>query len=85
MRDITFRVEQEHGQPLRARSIQPELQISAASLEELHYEAREALIQHYGDTHGAYRVRLQRIVRHPSASQRLGGSAGRHQAIAASC
>ncbi len=71
MREITFRVEHEHGMPLRARSIQPELQISAASLEELHHEAREALIQHYGAAHGAYRVRLQRSIRHTAATSRV--------------
>jgi hypothetical protein len=71
MREITFRVEQEHGKPLRARSIHPELQISTASLEELHPEAREALIQHYGVAHGAYRVRLQRSIRHIAATSRV--------------
>jgi hypothetical protein len=65
MREIVFRVVQEPGGILRARSLQPQLQIRAASLEDLHHEAREALIGHYGSAHSTVRVRLQRPVRHP--------------------
>ena len=85
MREITFRVEQEQGQPLQATATNPQLQISAASLEDLHHEAREALIQHYGAAHGAYRVRLQRSVRQPTASSRITGSPRRHQPNPAGC
>ena len=65
MREIVFRVIQEPDGILRARSLQPPLQIRAASLEDLHHEAREALIGHYGSAHSTVRVRLQRPVRHP--------------------
>ena len=65
MREIVFRVVQEPGGILWARSLQPSLQIRAASLEDLHHEAREALIGHYGSAHSAVRVRLQRPIRHP--------------------
>ncbi len=63
MREIVFRVVQEPVGILRARSLQPPLQIRAASLEDLHHEAREALIAHYGSAHSTVRVRLQRPVR----------------------
>jgi hypothetical protein len=85
MREITFRVEQEHGQPLQALAINPQLRISAPSLEELHHEAREALIQHFGAAHGAYRVRLQRSVRQPTVASRIPGFPRRQQASPAGC
>ena len=85
MREIVFRVVQEPCGSLRARSLHPRLQIQASSLEDLHHEAREALIRHYGASHGTYRVRLQRAVRHPSAINRMAGSAFRHQPNPAGC
>jgi hypothetical protein len=36
------------------------IRITAPSLEELQHEAREALIEHLGSAHGAYRVRVRR-------------------------
>jgi hypothetical protein len=41
------------------------IRISAPSLEELHHEAREALIEHMGPAHCTVRVRVRRC---PSAA-----------------
>ena len=60
MREVVFRFVVERPGHLEARSDIPALQISAPSLEELHHEAREALIEHFGPAHCAYRVRILR-------------------------
>jgi hypothetical protein len=59
MREVVFHVLQETPGHLQARS-DDGLQITAASLEELHLEAREALMQHLGPAHVAFRIRLSR-------------------------
>ncbi len=64
MREIVFHVLADRPGHLEARAERPPIAIAAPSFEELQHEAREALIQHFGPAHGAYRVRLQR---HPSA------------------
>jgi len=63
MREVVFRFVVERPGHLEARSDVPALQIAAPSLEELQHEAREALIEHFGPAHCAYRVR---ILRRPS-------------------
>ena len=64
MREIVFRL-QPVGSPgaadhLRATAGSLPITIEAASLEELQHEARDALIQHFGPAHVAYRVRIRR-------------------------
>lgn len=66
MRDVVFRVLSERPGRLDAKAESLPLQISAPSLEELQHEAREALIDHLGAAHCAYRVRVRRS--HPAAS-----------------
>lgn len=60
MREIVFRVTAE--QPGRIRAIVQDrgLVVEAPSLEELHHEAREALIRQVGPAHGTYRIRIRR-------------------------
>lgn len=67
MRDIIFQVVNEAPGDLRARALTQPLQITAPSLEELHHEARDALIRHLGPAHSTYRVKWRRIC--PSQSR----------------
>jgi hypothetical protein len=60
MRDVVFQVLTERKGHLEARATELPLHIAAASLEELQHEAREALIEHFGPAHCAYRVRIRR-------------------------
>lgn len=60
MREIVFRLQREEPGCLEARAEGWPLAITAGSLEELHHEARDALIDHLGPAHGAYRVRVRR-------------------------
>ena len=60
MREIVFRVQAERPGHLEAQAETLPIQISAPTLEELQHEAREALIEHLGPAHGAYRVRIRR-------------------------
>jgi hypothetical protein len=60
MRDVVFQVLSERQGHLEARAMELPLGIAAASLEELQHEAREALIDHFGPAHCAYRVRIRR-------------------------
>ena len=62
MREIVFDVAPSHPQGIKAKAEERQLRIVAASLEELHEEARDALIQHFGPAHTTYRVRF----RHPA-------------------
>lgn len=64
MREIVFRLLIDRPGRLEARAEAPPLTITAASLEELHHEAREALIEHLGPAHGAFRVRIRRHGEH---------------------
>ncbi|MFO8237000.1 MAG: hypothetical protein R6U00_01850 [Prochlorococcaceae cyanobacterium] len=74
MREIVFRVLSDTPGRLDAIAISPAshhpLRITAPSLEELHHEARDALIEHLGAVHGAYRVRIRRCQGHPSSAVR---------------
>jgi hypothetical protein len=67
MREGVFRVVSERPGLLEARADSLDLCITAASLEELQHEAREALIEHFGLAHCAYRVRVRRC---PGAAER---------------
>ena len=60
MREIVFRVISERPGHLEARAEHQPITITAPSLEELHHEAREALIEHLGPIHVAYRARIRR-------------------------
>ena len=62
MREIIFDVAPGHPQGIEAKSVERKLRIVASNLEELHEEARDALIQHLGPAHTTYRVRF----RHPA-------------------
>lgn len=61
MQEVVFRVLTERPGHLEAQAQGLPLRICAASLEELQHEAREALIEHLGPAHCAYRVRVQRV------------------------
>ena len=60
MREIVFLVTAE--QPGRIEAMAPEwgLVVEAQTLEELHHEARDALIRQVGPFHGTYRIRIRR-------------------------
>ena len=66
MREIVFHLRQQlcrgASGPLIAQAAGYPLRISAASLEELQHEARDAVMAHFGATHATYRVRLRRTV-----------------------
>ena len=62
MREVQFRVLSARPGHLEAEADVPEIRrITAPTLEELHHEAREALIDQYGAAHGVYRVRMCRV------------------------
>ncbi len=65
MREVVFRVLADRAGQLEAQAESLPIQISAPSLEELQHEAREALIEHLGQAHGAYRVRIRRYPGQP--------------------
>ncbi len=65
MREIVFHVESQHPGLLNAQAKTLPIRITAPTLEELQHEAREALIEHLGAAHCAYRVRVRRA---PSAA-----------------
>ena len=60
MREVVFELVSQIPGQLQARAQSPALTITAATLEELQHEAREALIRHYGAAHGTYRVQVRR-------------------------
>jgi hypothetical protein len=60
MREIVFRVLAERPAHLEAQAESLPISITAATLEELQHEAREALIEHLGPAHCTYRVRVRR-------------------------
>ncbi|SBO41859.1 hypothetical protein [Cyanobium sp. NIES-981] len=71
MREIVFRVLHEQPGRLEAQADDPALTITAPSREELHHEAREALIQHFGPAHAAWRVRIRSAPVLQASSHRL--------------
>lgn len=66
MREIVFQLVDSGPGRLIAQALDRPLRISAPSLEELHHEARDALIRHLGPVHGTYRVKWRRICPHQS-------------------
>ena len=60
MREIVFRVLSDRPGQIEATAEDRPITITAASLEDLHHEAREALIQHLGAAHSTFRVRILR-------------------------
>ena len=69
MREIVFHVLSDTPGYLHAEaSVMSTLQtirITATSLEELQHEARDAVMKHLGQAHGAYRVRVRRSKPNP--------------------
>jgi hypothetical protein len=59
MREIAFQVLTNQPGRLEARAAEQGLSIAADSLEDLHHEAREALIAHFGPAHGTVRIRIR--------------------------
>ena len=57
MREVVFRVLAERTGYLEAQADHPPIHITAASLEELQEEVREALIAHFGPAHSTIRAR----------------------------
>ncbi|MEI8252083.1 MAG: hypothetical protein WCF98_13015 [Synechococcus sp. ELA057] len=60
MREIVFQVRPALEGQWMGRCLDPALQICAPTLEELHHEARDALIERLGPSHVACRIRLDR-------------------------
>lgn len=60
MREIVFHVLEERPGRLEAHADDQAIRIWAPSLEELHHEARGALIDALGSAHATYRVRIRR-------------------------
>lgn len=60
MREIVFRVVKDQPGHLEAQAERESITITAPSLEELHHEAREALIEHLGPAHVSVRARISR-------------------------
>ena len=60
MREIVFRVLAERPGHLEAQAETLPILITALTLEELHHEAREALIEHLGPAHCTFRVKVRR-------------------------
>ena len=60
MREIDFVVGPSREGQWSGLCLEPALRISAPTLEELHHEAREALILSLGPSHVACRIRLRR-------------------------
>jgi hypothetical protein len=60
MREVVFRLEADRPGHLEAQAESLPIHITAPTLEELQHEAREALIEHLGPAHCAFRVRVRR-------------------------
>ncbi len=78
MREVVFRVLAERPGHLEAQAETLPIRITAPTLEELQHEAREALIEHLGPAHCAYRVRVRRCTGAAASSIR---PLGRHVAL----
>ncbi|MDI9405269.1 MAG: hypothetical protein QM522_01060 [Chitinophagaceae bacterium] len=62
MREIVFRVLSESNGLIEAETDDRTMRVRAPSLEDLHHEAREALITRFGPAHCAYKVRFSRAL-----------------------
>ena len=78
MREVVFRVLAERPGHLEAQAESLPIRITAPTLEELHHEAREALIDHLGPAHGTVRARVRRG---PGAAVSSIRPVGRHAAL----
>lgn len=67
MREVVFCLLVEGPGLLTAQADDPSVRIEAPSLEELHHEARDALIRHLGASHSAFRVRIRRSRSKPTS------------------
>ena len=74
MREIEFTLLNDGPGQLMAQALEQDLQIAAPTWEELHHEARDALIGHLGPAHGTYRVKWRRICPNQSAGRSWGRS-----------
>jgi hypothetical protein len=72
MREIVFRVLSDRPGQIEATAENRPITITAGSLEELHHEAREALIQHLGPAHSTFRVRICRPATAPPGPTPVG-------------
>lgn len=78
MRDIVFQLGEPQSGARQFGGLEAEARlpggdrvvVAAASLEELHHEARDVLIERFGPAHVAYRVRLQRPLASPHSRHR---------------
>ena len=61
LREVVFRVLAERPGHLEAQAESLPIRITAPTLEKLQHEAREALIEHLGPAHCAFRVRVRRV------------------------
>jgi hypothetical protein len=59
MREIAFQVLSDQPGRLQAWAEREGLSITANSHEDLHHEAREALIAHFGSAHSTVRIRIR--------------------------
>ena len=86
MREIVFRVLAERPGHLEAQAVGAAFSagvtlpilITALTLEELHHEAREALIEHLGPAHCTFRVKVRRD---PGTAVSSIRPVGRHAAL----
>jgi hypothetical protein len=60
MREIVFLVTAEQPGRIEAKAPERGLVVEAPTLEELHHEARDALIRQVGPSHATYRIRIRR-------------------------
>jgi hypothetical protein len=60
MREVVFQLRVEQPGQLIAEADALAMRISAPNLEELHHEAREALIKRFGPAHATYQLRIRR-------------------------
>ena len=60
MREIVFLVTAEQPGWIEATAPDRDLIVEAPTLEELHYEARDAVIRLVGPSHATYRIRIRR-------------------------
>jgi hypothetical protein len=60
MREIVFLVTAEHPDRIEAKAPDRGLVVEAPTLEELHHEARDAVISQVGPSHTTYRIRIRR-------------------------
>lgn len=65
MREIVFLVTAEQPGRIEATAPDRALVVEAPTLEELHHEARDALIRQVGPSHATYRIRIRRPDHNP--------------------